>query len=208
MEIAEILHRIGAVKIRKCPPEEPFRFSSGLLSPVYIDCRLTNYHPDERKRATQLMAEMVKTIGTFDVIAGGESAGIPIGRVIADILDLPFIYVRKKPKGYGRQNQIEGTDEPLVGKKILLVEDLSSTGHSKKNFIDALKRTGAVVEHCAVYWSYGRVDEVDGVKIHALCLAKDAFKYFKEKGHIDEETKNSLMKWLEEPEEWARSVSS
>ena len=99
MEIARVLKKINAVKIRKIPPEEPFQFSSGLLSPVYIDCRLLNYHVEERKKATQLMAEMVKKIGGFDVVAGGESAGIPIGRVVADILNLPFIYVRKKPKG-------------------------------------------------------------------------------------------------------------
>jgi len=206
MEIAKTLHKIKAVKIRKVPPEEPFRFSSGLLSPIYIDCRLLNYYPEERKRATQLMTELAKSIGNFDVIAGGESAGIPIGRVVADILDLPFIYVRKKPKGYGRQNQVEGTDESLEGKKVLLVEDLVSTGHSKKNFIQALRRTGAIVQHCVVYWSYGKVDEVDGVRIHALCLARDAFKYFQKEELISEEQKESLLSWLENPEEWSKRM--
>ncbi|MFQ5974236.1 MAG: orotate phosphoribosyltransferase, partial [Alphaproteobacteria bacterium] len=134
---ARILLDIGAVSFR---PDDPFRHTSGRLSPSYIDCRRIISFPRARRRLTELAVELIgREIGhgSLDAIAGGETAGIPYAAWIADALDLPMLYVRKEAKGFGRMAQIEG--EMAQGSRVLLVEDLATDGGSKVRFVEALR---------------------------------------------------------------------
>src|SRR5580704_14172745 len=125
-------------------PDNPFTFTSGRLSPVYVDCRRLISFPRARRKLMDMGAALIeRRVGfeSLDVIAGGETAGIPFAAWIADRLALPMQYVRKKPKGFGRNARIEG--HVTEGARTLLVEDLASEGSSKANFIVALREAGA-----------------------------------------------------------------
>src|SRR5690348_7215685 len=137
-------------------PEKPFTFTSGRLSPVYIDCRRLISFPRARRKLMTMAAEMIeRQIGfeSLDAVAGGETAGIPFAAWIADLLSLPMLYVRKKPKGFGRNAQIEG--EFADNARILLVEDLASEGTSKLNFVRAIREAGARCADTFVVFHYG-----------------------------------------------------
>src|SRR5229473_7455514 len=128
-------------------PEQPFTFTSGRSSPVYIDCRRLISFPRARRRLMDVAAEMIARHAGFeslDAVAGGETAGIPFAAWIADRLFLPMLYVRKQPKGFGRNAQIEG--ELRDGARVLLVEDLASEGTSKLNFVRAIRQAGGTIE--------------------------------------------------------------
>ena len=145
---ARILLEIKAVNFR---PEEPYTFTAGWKSPVYIDCRKIIYYPRARARICDLGAEKIgRHVGyeTIECVAGGETAGIPFAAWMADRMMAPMAYVRKKPKGFGRNAQIEG-DVP-VGKQTLLVEDLTTDGGSKIQFANALREAGAICDHTFV----------------------------------------------------------
>ena len=150
---ARILLEIKAVNFR---PEEPYTFTSGWKSPVYIDCRRIIYFPRARAKICALGVEKIgRHIGfeTIEAVAGGETAGIPFAAWIADRMMAPMAYVRKKPKGFGRNALIEG-DVP-EGKQTLLVEDLTTDGRSKIQFAQALRDAGAIVNHTFVVFFYG-----------------------------------------------------
>src|SRR6186997_746805 len=135
--------------------DKPFIFTSGWASPVYIDCRKLIFYPRIRTQLVDFAAGMLaRDVGfeQFDVVAGGETAGIPFAAWMADRLGLPMQYVRKKPKGFGRNAQIEGHIEP--GDRVLLVEDMTTDGRSKVNFCKALREAEATVEHCFVFFFY------------------------------------------------------
>ena len=155
---------------------EPFIHASGLPSPTYIDCRKLISFP--RIRATLmdfLTVTIMRNAGfeAFDVIAGGETAGIPFSAFVAERMALPMAYVRKKPKGYGRNARIEGVVNE--GDRVLLVEDLTTDGGSKLSFVDAIRDTGATCAHTAVIFYYGIFPETiktlgdHGVSLHHLC---------------------------------------
>ena len=134
---------------------EPFIFTSGWASPVYIDCRRLISFPRVRQTLVDFgISTIYREIGfeQFDTVAGGETAGIPFAAWIADRLMLPMQYVRKKPKGFGRNAQIEGHLE--AGSRVLLVEDLTTDGRSKVNFVHALRNAGAECGHCFVCLLY------------------------------------------------------
>src|SRR5580704_3341116 len=142
---ARILLETEAVLFR---PDNPFTFTSGRLSPVYVDCRRLISFPRARRKLMDMGAKLIeRRVGyeSLDAIAGGETAGIPFAAWIAERLSLPMLYVRKKPKGFGRMAQIEG-DMP-EGSRVLLVEDLASEGGSKLLFVEALRNAGAQVAH-------------------------------------------------------------
>ena len=150
---ADILLEIQAIHIR---PEDPFTFTSGRLSPVYVDCRKIISFPRARRRLMAMGVEQLTALAgaeAFDMVAGGETAGIPFAAWMADALDLPMLYVRKKPKGFGRNARIEG--EVRDGARVLLVEDLATDGGSKISFIDAIREAGMQVAHCFVVFHYG-----------------------------------------------------
>ena len=150
---ARILLEIKAINFR---PEEPYTFTSGWKSPVYIDCRRIIYFPHARSKICDLAVEKIhRHVGyeTIEAVAGGETAGIPFAAWIADRMSAPMAYVRKKPKGFGQNALIEG-DVP-VGKRTLLVEDLTTDGQSKIRFANALRDAGAIVNHAFVVFFYG-----------------------------------------------------
>ena len=142
LRAAELLLSIGAVHF--CP-DDPFTLASGKPSPVYVDCRKIISFPDARSEIVGMMVSMVIEAEerSFPIsnIAGGETAGIPFAALVADRMGLPMTYVRKKPKGYGRNARIEGA--MASGDNVLLVEDLATDGGSKLKFADAIRETGA-----------------------------------------------------------------
>ena len=153
LEAAKMLLDIKAVNFR---PEEPYILTSGWASPFYIDCRKLISYPVERHRMMELaVAKLDNDIGfeEIDVVAGGETAGIPYSAWIAQTTDKPMLYVRKKPKGFGRNAQIEG--DLGEGSQVLLVEDLATDGASKVTFVNALREAGAVVSDAFVVFFYG-----------------------------------------------------
>ncbi len=151
-EIAKALLETQSVLIRL---EEPFRLASGRLSPVYVDCRRLISFPRERGLITQAFAQIVhEQIGleAVDVIAGGETAGIPFAAFLAVELKKPMIYVRKAPKGHGKGSQIEGVLG--AGARVLLVEDLVTDGRSKLLFQQGIEAASGIVQNCLCVFEY------------------------------------------------------
>jgi orotate phosphoribosyltransferase len=203
---ARILMEIDAVLFR---PHEPFTLTSGRKSPVYVDCRRIISFPRARAKLMELAVEtLVREAGyeTLDAIAGGETAGIPFAAWIAERLSLPMVYVRKKPKGFGRNAQIEG--ELPEGARTCLVEDLATDGGSKINFVDALTTAGAEVRHAFVVFHYGifpqstKVLAERGVKLHALATWWDMLAVAEQQGALDAEGLRAVRGFLEAPEDW------
>lgn len=188
--------------------KEPFTFTSGAKSPVYVDCRRLISFPHARSVLMDFAAgKILRECGyeTFDMVAGGETAGIPFSAFIAERLELPMLYIRKKPKGFGRMAQIEGCmDEE--GKNVLLVEDLLSVGTSKTLFVDALRASGAVVEsifvlfHYDIYPSSKRMLEEAGVNLVSLATWWDVLRTARSLDYFDDETLDAVEGFLKDPE--------
>ena len=142
----------------------------------------------------------------FDNIAGGETAGIPFAAMVAERMALPMTYVRKKPKGYGRNARIEG--EMTEGQRVLLVEDLTTDGGSKISFVDAIRDTGATCAHTAVIFYYGIFPQTEktlgdhGVTLHSLCTWWDVLAEAKAQNAFDTETLTEVEAFLNAPEAW------
>jgi orotate phosphoribosyltransferase len=190
--------------------EKPFIFTSGWASPVYIDCRKIVSFPRARKAVIDFgVATVEREIGFegIDVVAGGETAGIPFAAWMADRLGLPMQYVRKKPKGFGRNAQIEG--EVREGARTLLVEDLTTDGGSKVNFVNAIRDAGAVVTDTFVVFHYGIFPQSletmrgMGVRLHALCTWWDVLRVAKQYGYFDTATIDEVERFLHAPVEWS-----
>jgi len=205
--VARILLDIKAVNFR---PEEPYKLTAGWASPVYIDCRKLISFPKERQTVTALAkAEILEAIGAdkVDAVAGGETAGIPYAAWIADALNLPMQYVRKKPKGFGRNAQIEG--ELLDGQKIILVEDLTSDGGSKTLFVKALRDAGATCEHCLVVFFYGAFPGAietlaqDNIALHYLCTWEDVIAAAEKGGDFPAKSIAGVREFLKDPVGWS-----
>ncbi|APX90659.1 orotate phosphoribosyltransferase [Brevirhabdus pacifica] len=203
---ARMLLEIEAVHFNA---REPFTLASGLPSPTYIDCRRIISFP--RVRATLmdfLTCTVMRDAGfeAFDNIAGGETAGIPFAALVAERMGLPMSYVRKKPKGYGRNARIEGA--MAEGDRVLLVEDLTTDGGSKLSFVDAIRETGASCGHTAVVFYYGIFPETEktlgdhGVKLHHLCTWWDVLDAATETGAFDAETLAEVRSFLDDPRAW------
>ena len=150
---AQIAQKLLQIKAIKLSPQSPFTWASGILSPIYCDNRIILSHPEARSFVKNAFADCAQKFPKFDKIAGVATAGIPHGALLADVLDMPFIYVRDKAKAHGRQNQIEGALNK--GEKVLVIEDLISTGGSSLKAIDALVNAGAEVVGIAAIFTYG-----------------------------------------------------
>lgn len=188
---------------------DPFTLASGLPSPTYIDCRKLISFP--RIRATLmdfLTCTVMRNAGleAFDNIAGGETAGIPFAALVAERMALPMTYVRKKPKGYGRNARIEGAMSE--GQRVLLVEDLTTDGGSKISFVDAIRDTGASCAHTAVIFYYGIFPETEktlgdhGVTLHYLCTWWDVLAEARRRGTFDASTLDEVEAFLKAPRAW------
>ncbi len=204
---ARILIEIEAVLFRT---DDPFIFTSGLASPVYIDCRKLISFPRIRSALMDFcVATLYRDVGfeQFDAAAGGETAGIPFAAWIADKMALPMQYVRKKPKGFGRDAQIEG--KLAENSRVLLVEDLATDGGSKLTFVEALRKAGAEVGHTFVVFHYGIFPEgiaqleEQGVRLHALATWWDVLAVAEEEGYLSGEGLGQVRAFLEDPESWS-----
>ncbi|MBL6429384.1 MAG: orotate phosphoribosyltransferase [Maritimibacter sp.] len=203
---ARMLLEIGAVNFR---PEDPFILASGLPSPTYIDCRKLISYPRIRSTLMDFLAVTVMRdagFEAFDNVAGGETAGIPFAALVAERLALPMTYVRKKPKGYGKNARIEGAMSE--GERVLLVEDLTTDGGSKLSFVDAIRETGATCGHTAVIFYYGIFPETEktlgdhGVQLHHLCTWWDVLAEAKSSGSFAPETLTEVEAFLNAPRDW------
>jgi len=203
---ARMLLEIKAVHFNA---ETPFTLASGLPSPTYIDCRKLISYP--RIRATLmdfLTVTVMRNAGfeAFDNIAGGETAGIPFAALVAERMALPMTYVRKKPKGYGKNARIEG--DMTEGQRVLLVEDLTTDGGSKLSFVDAIRETGATCGHTAVIFYYGIFPDTEktlgdhGVTLHSLCTWWDVLAEAKAQGSFDDTTLREVEAFLNAPKQW------
>ncbi|NVO13498.1 MAG: orotate phosphoribosyltransferase [Rhodoplanes sp.] len=206
-QTARMLLEIKAIQFNA---NQPFVFTSGWASPVYVDCRKIISYPRLRSALMDFAASTILTeIGyeSIDNIAGGETAGIPFAAWIADKLMLPMQYIRKKAKGFGRNAQIEG--EVVVGSRTLLVEDLATDGRSKVNFCNALRKAGATVDHCFVLFYYDIFPMVSGnmrdlgVELHHLTTWRDVLEVATLSGHFDAGVLTEVKAFLEAPSAWS-----
>ncbi|WNJ98659.1 orotate phosphoribosyltransferase [Thalassospiraceae bacterium LMO-JJ14] len=209
METARLLLDIKAVNFR---PQEPYMLTAGWASPVYIDCRWVISFLDARRRIIRMGAELLSEntdMPAVDMLAGGETAGIPYSSWLSEELSKPMLYVRKKPKGFGRNAQIEGSMEE--GAKVILVEDLATDGGSKVNFVEALRGAGAVVEDIFVVFFYGAFPGAEetfanmGVKLHYLATWQDVLAEATRGKDFPEESLEGVRAFLDDPIGWSKA---
>ncbi|PWU68925.1 orotate phosphoribosyltransferase [Gracilibacillus dipsosauri] len=198
-EIANALYKINAIQIK---PDRSFVWTSGIHSPIYCDNRLTMSYPEIRKKIVIEFANIIEQLPEKpDVIAGCATAGIPHAAWLAEHLGLPMVYVRSKPKGHGKQNQIEGKIEK--GEKVIVIEDLISTGGSSIESALVLQEAGAKVLSVLAIFSYGlkKADQqFTSEKIaYATITNFDVLaEALVENNEITVEEKNSLLEWRDE----------
>lgn len=205
MTIAKDLLEIEAVFLS---PNEPFTWASGIKSPIYCDNRITMSYPAIRKEIAAGLAEKIKeNYPDVEVIAGTATAGIPHAAWVADILDLPMVYIRSKAKDHGKGNQIEGriTD----GQKMVVIEDLISTGGSVLEACEAAKREGADVLGVAAIFTYelpkgkARFEEAKTPLI-TLTNYSALLEVALETDYINQDDMKLLKDWKEDPENWLK----
>ncbi len=203
---AEMLLDSGAVHFNV---SEPYIYASGLPGPTYVDCRKLISFPRIRSVLVDfLVVTVMREAGfeAFDNIAGGETAGIPFAAMVAERLGLPMSYVRKKPKGYGRNARIEGAMS--AGQRVLLVEDLTTDGASKLDFVDAIRKTGATCGHTAVIFYYGIFPQTEktldgrGIRLHHLCTWWDVLAAARKRKTFDDDTLDQVEAFLRAPADW------
>ena len=202
-EIARDLLKIKAVYLK---PEEPFTWASGIKSPIYTDNRVTLAYPETRTLIEDGFVEKIRAeFPDVEVIAGTATAGIPHGAIIADKMNLPFAYIRSKPKDHGAGNQIEGRVAP--GQKMVVIEDLISTGGSVLDAIAAAKREGADVIGAAAIFTYElpkaekNFNEA-GVKLVTLSNYTELIHLAEQEGYINAEGLALLKRFKEDQENW------
>lgn len=205
MEVAKALLEIKAVFFR---PEEPFTWASGIKSPVYCDNRLILTAPEKRTLVENAIAETVKReYPECEVLMGTSTAGIAHAAIAAEILGMPMGYVRSGAKDHGRQNQIEGRLEK--GQKVVVVEDLISTGGSVLEVVDVLRKAGAEVLGIVSIFTYGMqkgIDRLAAANVKNVSLTNFDFiaKAAAENGYIKQEDIEKLIKFRNNPsdESW------
>jgi len=200
---AELLLQIKAIKLQ---PNEPFTWASGWNSPIYCDNRVTLSYPEIRNYLRENIANIIeKEYGKPDVIAGVATGAIAIGVLVAQYLNVPFIYVRPEPKKHGRKNQIEGYLEK--NKNVVVVEDLISTGKSSLNAVEALKEEGANVKGMVAIFSYGfdlatKNFEDSNVKLTTLSDYDHLLEQSLDNNYISEKELETLQQWRTNPGDW------
>lgn len=202
-KVAEFLLQIKAIQLNK---QEPFHWASGWQSPIYCDNRKTLSYPKVRTYIRQKYAEVIReNFGEVDVIAGVATGGIAQGALVAQELDLPFIYIRSSSKGHGLQNQIEGVVE--AGQRVVVIEDLISTGMSSLKAVEALREVGCQVDGMVAIFTYGFQLAKDNFKEHKCplyCLSDydHLIEEALDKGYIGSEDIKSLKNWKVDPSNW------
>jgi len=207
-KVAEFLLQIKAVKLQ---PNQPFTWASGWKSPIYCDNRVTLSHPPVRTYIRQKLAQLIQEeYGAVDVIAGVATAGIPQGVLVAQELGLPFIYVRAKAKEHGTGSLIEG--EIIEGQRVVVIEDLISTGKSSLQAVEALRAAGLSVAGLVAIFTYG-FDQADENFASAKCRYSTLsnysalIDYAAEHSFIAQNELNLLNKWRENPSTWGQDTT-
>ncbi|RAT95513.1 orotate phosphoribosyltransferase [Brevibacillus sp. Leaf182] len=199
-QIAANLLEIGAVHLR---PEQPFTWTSGIKSPIYCDNRITMSYPHVRRAIAKAFADLIKEqYPDAQVVAGTATAGIPHAAWVAELLDLPMIYVRDKAKGHGRQNQIEGA--LAAGQKVVVIEDLISTGGSSLKAAQAVQADGGEVLGVVAIFSYQFPDahalfEEAGIPCSTISNYTALLEVASEQGVITSEQEKVLGEWRKSP---------
>ncbi len=201
--VARVLLDIEAVVFT---PHEPITFKSGIRSPVYVDNRRLIFWPAQWRAVIEGFQALIAAESiTCDVIAGVAAAGIPHSSALAYLLERPSVFVRKEAKGHGTRSQIEGG--PVDGRRVLLIEDLVTTGGSSLAGVEALRAEGAAVSDCLCITGYG-FPEADrafveaGVTLHRLTSFQDIVAEASRRGLFDRETFDLVNAWLRDPYHW------
>ena len=203
-KVAQILIDIESVRFSF---DKPFTLTSGLKSPVYVDCRKIISYVSERSIILNYAIEYFKENKIeFEILAGGETAGIPYAAFFSQILKKPMIYIRKKPKGFGKDQQIEGNY--TKNQKAILIEDLATDGGSKIIFVNALRDANIQVSDIFVVFYYD-IFNINAsplgslnVKIHSLCTWKNIISVLTEEKLFSDEKIQNLKNFLHNPEDW------
>lgn len=195
---AEIAQQLLQIKAIKLSLQNPFTWASGIKSPIYCDNRKTLSYPSVRKIIKQAFIQKSKEFGMFNMIAGVATAGIPHGMMLADALDMPFVYVRSKSKGHGLQNLIEG--DLRGNERVLVVEDLISTGGSCLQAVQALEDYGCNIAGVLAIFTYGfdqsvQAFEEEGIRLITLSNYDALLAQAKEIGYIQESDVDALKEW-------------
>ncbi len=204
-QVAEFLLQIKAIKLQ---PDNPFTWASGWKSPIYCDNRVTLSHPTIRTYIRQKLSQVIQEeFGAVDCIAGVATAGIPQGALVAQELGLPFIYVRSKPKDHGTGSMIEG--EVIPGQRVVVIEDLISTGKSSLQAVQALKDAGCTVAGLAAIFSYGFDQATENFKeakckFFTLSNYNALLKYAQDNNYISASESDILSKWRVSPSTWGQ----
>ncbi len=202
-QVAALLLQAKAIKLSV---NKPFTWASGWKSPIYCDNRLTLSYPETRSLIKNQLAEAIRTHFTgVEAIAGVATAGIPQGALVADVLNLPFMYVRAKPKGHGMTNMIEG--KLVKGQKTVLIEDLISTGGSSIKAAHALKEAGVNVLGMAAIFTYGFEVATNnfseaGLQVVTLSNYAALLEEALQLNYISEKEMVQLKAWRVDPERW------
>lgn len=206
-KVASILLEIGAVLFWR---NKPFRFDSGILSPVYVDTRLLISRPKERKFVIDSLIPIIKNdFGVPDVVAGVATAGIPHAAWIADRLNLPMIFVRPKPKDHGRGNLVEGSLKR--GQEVLIVEDLVSTAGSSLRVIEAVRKLGSMISGEVSIFTYHFKAAQDNLKkarvtLFSLTDIETVTAVGMKKGYLKKDQINTVMEWVHDPQGWGKKM--
>src|ERR1700761_2282437 len=204
-QVAEFLLQIKAIKLQ---PDNPFTWASGWKSPIYCDNRITLSHPTIRTYIRQKLTLVIQEeFGAIGCIAGVATAGIPQGALVAQELGLPFIYVRSKPKDHGTGSMIEG--EVIPGQRVVVIEDLISTGKRSLQAVDALRSAGYEVAGLAAIFSYGFDVATEnfkeaGCKFFTLSNYNALLKYAEENNYISAADSEILKEWRISPSTWGQ----
>jgi len=204
--IASLLLQCKAIRFS---PEKPYRWASGWFSPIYCDNRKTLAYPDIRNSIKYSFVDLIKEkFFSTEAIAGVATGAIAQGALVADMLDLPFMYIRSESKGHGLENLIEG--EPKPGQKVLVIEDLISTGASSLKAVNALRQIGCDVLGMAAIFTYGFPGAVESFKqagciLHTLSSYETMLQIALKTGYISEQNLKTLETWRRSPETWHRN---
>ena len=210
MEIAaEVARQLLQIKAIKLSPQSPFTWASGLKSPIYCDNRIVLSYPNVRKFIKEAFVEKAKSFNHVNMIAGVATAGIPHGALIADEMSLPFVYVRSKTKGHGRQNKIEG--DLRGNENILVIEDLISTGGSCIKAAQTLESFGCRIAGIMAIFTYGfdsadKAFNTEGYQAITLSDYPTLIKEAIDCGYVTAEEKTALEAWQNDPVAWSNSM--
>lgn len=206
-KVAELLLEIKAVALK---PSDPYKYTSGILSPIYTDNRLLMGYPEKRKKIISAMKELIEKKGLeFNVIGATATAAIPHAAWLADQLNKPMVYVRSSKKEHGKKNKVEG----LVKEnwKAIVIEDLISTGGSSMGTVNGLRSTGVKVNDIIAIFTYQMEKSIERfregeVELHALTDFSTMIEVAAEKGFITGKEKESALEWNKDPQNWGKKM--